>query len=193
MHPENEHDPLSELLSGVELPSVNSMHREAVFLQTCGVLRRRRLLRQCSWIAALASCWAVGVFSTLAWQSVWPPGHVAAQPGDGAIENRAPTPTKQPALPTEPSDPGRLTEEAPTVIARSEIADSLTTFEKMRRAGDRQLNERGNMQGAIGCYRRALDYASDDDLQIVPQRDSWLLISLKEARLENRKHVHKKS
>jgi hypothetical protein len=52
---------------------------------------------------------------------------------------------------------------------------------------------RGNLHGAIGCYRRALDFASDDELQIVPQRDSWLLIPLKEARLETRKHAHEKS
>jgi hypothetical protein len=192
MNPENEHeelDPLTALLSSVALPLPDDRRREAIFQQTRGVLWRRRLARRSAWVAALAACYIVGGLSVLAWQSAQRNTLDAPQAGTNetklpdlpAEEKRPPMPEPAPAEPMEtvdPIEPGSL---------------ALTTFEKLRRAGDRQLNERGNLQGAIGCYRRALDFASDNDLQIASDRDSWLLISLKQARLETRKHDHNES
>jgi hypothetical protein len=190
MAPQDERDPLNDLFSGVVLPPHDPARREAIFAQTRPVLRRRRIVRRCAWGAALAACYAVGALSVLAWQSDRPRDQLAGPP-DGKIEIQNARPTDEPTLPR--PEPGPSSDEGGNMIARSEPAASLSTFEKLRRAGDRQLNERGNLQGAIGCYRRALDFASDDELQIVPQRDSWLLIPLKEARLETRKHAHEKS
>jgi hypothetical protein len=196
MSPGNERDHLSDLLSVVELPGGNPAQREAIYARTCGVLRRRRVMRRCLWIVSLAACYVVGGLSVLAWQSARRENQLAGQPG-GRIDIRNPTPADQPgpSAPVErdPSKSGQSPDAAPAVMTRSEASDFLSTFEKLRRAGDRQLNERGNLQGAIACYRRALDVASDDELKIVPLRDSWLLIPLKEARLETRKHDHKKS
>jgi hypothetical protein len=130
--------------------------------------------------------------SVLAWQSAQRQEPIARQP-DAASEIKKPASPEQPPSQPTPEEPVRLPAAPQNEIAQVEPAASLTTYEKLRRAGDRQLNQRGNLQGAIGCYRRALDFASEDDLQIVPERDSWLLIPLKEARLETRKHVHKES
>ena len=194
MNPENEQDPLSELLSGFEFPPSNPGHREAVFSQTCGVLRRRRLLRRMTRIAAFVACWIFGVFSVLAWQAVQRHQQIAELPADRAIETKSSLPAEKDPAPSDTMiSPPETDRSESDSISRSESSGPLTTFEKMRRAGDRQLNELGNLRGAIGCYRRALDFASDNDLQIVPERDSWLLIPLKEARLESRKHVHKRS
>lgn len=66
-------------------------------------------------------------------------------------------------------------------------------FERLRLAGDRQLRQFGNLGSAVGCYRLALDFATDEELRVVPDRDSWLLISLKEERAEVRKNVPKKA
>jgi hypothetical protein len=197
MSPESEHDRLLELLSGIELLPDNPNQREAIFSQTCGILRRRRMLRRISWLAALSSCYVLGVCTVLAWQAGQHRDRVAVRPGSNAIEIDHSTRTEEPTTPssTAPNLPeaSHSVDLAPTEITQSLPEDDLTTFERMRRAGDRQLNERGNVKGAIGCYRRALEFASDDDLQIVPERDSWLLIPLKKSRMETRKHVYKKS
>jgi hypothetical protein len=202
MNQQSEDDRLSELLGHVSLPVSDPREREAIFAQTLGVLRRRRWKRYSVWVAALASCYAIGVLSCLAWQSARQHSQLAAQSNavrekeDSASSSKAGRlPDSIPVSP-KPSrrQPASFQDEPTRPVAQTEpAAVALTTFEKLRRAGDRQLNDRGNLQGAIGCYRRALDFASDDDLQIVPERDSWLLIPLKEARLEIRKHVHKKS
>jgi hypothetical protein len=189
MTPHDERDPLAELLSGVAIPPGDPVRREAIFAQTRGVLWRRRMVRRGTWVATLTACYVVGALSVLAWQSARPQDRLAGQPSD--VQREAPeAPPENVQPPAEEPTPDKL---QPALAQAPVPEDSLTTFEKLRRAGDRQLNERGNLQGAIGCYRRALDFASDDDLQIVPERDSWLLIPLKEARLETRKHVHKKS
>ena len=197
MTPHDELDPLADLLSNVSLPPTDPVLREAIFAQTRGVLRRRRWMRRGTWAAAFTACYAIGVISGLAWQPARANNQLAVQPRGEVETDRPPSaekpelaPDSSPALP----EPPHSQDGTQNTIARVEPSDpSLTTFEKLRRAGDRQLNGRGNLQGAIGCYRRALDYASDDELQIVPERDSWLLIPLKEARLETRKNDHKKS
>lgn len=187
MIPDDEPDSLSDLFRGLELPPSDAGRREAIFARTRGVLQRRRVLRRCAKVAVLATCYVAGGLSVVAWQSMESPDRIVGQPAR-VIEEQGPTPAQEP---TGPSDPNSADEPSAT-IARSEPAASLTNFEKLRRAGDRQLNERGNLQAAMRCYRRALEYASDDDLQIVPDRDTWLLIPLKEARMETRKHVRKK-
>jgi hypothetical protein len=50
-----------------------------------------------------------------------------------------------------------------------------------RRAGDGFL-DRGDVQGALRCYRRALDGGTAADLAIEAEKDSWLLMSLKMSR-----------
>ena len=202
MTPHDELDPLADLLSNVSLPPPDPVLREAIFAQTRGVLRRRRWVRRGTWAAAFAACYAIGVLSGLAWQPARANNQLAVEPREevetdrpASAEKSGLAPDSSPALPEPPRQEPTYSQDVPqNNIAQSEPSDpSLTTFEKLRRAGDRQLNGRGNLQGAIGCYRRALDCASDDELQIVPERDSWLLIPLKEARLETRKHDHKKS
>ena len=192
MTPHDEQDSLAVLFGNVVLPPVDDLRREAIFVQTRGVLWRRRLLRRSAWVVALATCYVVGALSVLAWQSAVPRDSLAGQP-EAPAEIKSPHSPEQPQPSPTREEPTRLPDEPQQAIAQVEPAETLTTFEKLRRAGDRQLNQRGNLQGAIGCYRRALDFASDVDLQIVPERDSWLLIPLKEARLETRKHAHKKS
>jgi hypothetical protein len=190
MAPHDEHDSLAELLGSVALPPVDDLLREAIFQQTRGVLWRRRFVRRSAWVVALAACYVVGALSVLAWQSAQRSPFDMPQAGTNEKKTPdLPVPEKQTPTP----EPTPLPDEPEKAVAPVEPTPALTTFEKLRRAGDRQLNVRGNLQGAIGCYRRALDYASDADLQIASDRDSWLLISLKQARLETRKHVHKKS
>lgn len=185
-----EKDPLADLLHGVTLAPADNTRREEIFARTRGVLQRRRVMRRAARVAALATCYMIGALSVLGWQAI---RHQSQPTERQTVADAGPRGTTEKASET-PSAPSQTppTEEMAKTVTPSIPAESLTTFEKLRRAGDRQLNEKGNLQGAIGCYRRALDFASDDELRIVPERDSWLLIPLKEVRLETRKHAQKK-
>jgi hypothetical protein len=55
--------------------------------------------------------------------------------------------------------------------------------ELFRLAGDRYLSEENDLASAVRCYKHALDYASPEDRKVSPN-DNWLLMSLKNARLE---------
>ena len=181
---------LAELFREVEFPSAAPDQRGQIFAVTQNVLQYRRRLRKCYWVASLAGCFLFGMASVLGWQSVFPPTSLVVQ-ADHQREFAEPSASEGSDLKREMPQTDSSADDARTTVAPVPSL-TLSTYEKLRRAGDLQLNQRGNLEGAIGCYRRALDSASDEDLQIEPERDSWLLMSLKEGRLEIRKHIEKK-
>lgn len=204
MFDQQEHDPLRELLGRIDLPSEDPSRREAIFAGTRGVLRTRRIVRRAYWGMGFVGCYLLGAFSVIGWQAVNSERGVVirSEPVAEQAQERTPTQELEPASdvvadPVSESSmeagPLTATEAGPPQIETPQPTEVLTTFEKLRRAGDRQLNERGNLRGAILCYRRALEFAVDEELAVVPDRDSWLLISLKESHSQERKHVHKKS
>jgi hypothetical protein len=56
-------------------------------------------------------------------------------------------------------------------------------------AGDRYLNEAGDPEAALRCYRRALDAASDEQTRFSPD-DNWLVMALKNAREKEARHAN---
>jgi hypothetical protein len=50
-----------------------------------------------------------------------------------------------------------------------------------RKAGDRYLEDNGDVESAVRCYRTALDLGTSEDARVSPT-DSWLLVSLKVAK-----------
>jgi hypothetical protein len=57
----------------------------------------------------------------------------------------------------------------------------LTPYDRLRRAGDQQLEEYADIPGATRSYQKALQIASSDQRKIAPDRDSWLLMALKHS------------
>jgi hypothetical protein len=47
--------------------------------------------------------------------------------------------------------------------------------------GDRQLEEYADIPSAARSYKKALQIASSDQHRIAPDRDTWLLMSLKQS------------
>src|SRR5262249_49084327 len=64
--------------------------------------------------------------------------------------------------------------------------------ELFRRAGDLYLGQENDLESAVRCYKNALNAGSEKDLEIGPQ-DTWLLISLKNARREEKRHANNDS
>jgi len=215
----SEHDEFPELFTVLEcLPPANLDRSEAIFAQTRIVLTRRRWFRRVRLVATLTGCYLVGVCSGWVLKpapvelsgvqetegqtqvvqvkqlAVSPDSRKSSvKPGVTQAISSAGDKTKSPS----PSN-AIIQDEAVSIKkgkpVNSDVAGTpprTSPFESLRRAGDRQLLERGDFRRAIEFYQRALSHASEDELRVEIHRDSWLLISLKQSHIEELKHVRK--
>lgn len=89
--------------------------------------------------------------------------------------------------PANPQDMRRLTPAEVELEAERTLAKDESS-RLFREAGDRYLNEEQNHEAALRCYRNFLDEAGEADLPVADS-DTWLLTSLKNARLREIKNV----
>lgn len=61
-------------------------------------------------------------------------------------------------------------------------------FEQLRRISDLYLYQHGDVTTAIRYYRKALDAATAEELAVAMDKDSWLLIALKQELLREREY-----
>jgi hypothetical protein len=88
-----------------------------------------------------------------------------------------------------PGPPAAVAEAGTPAALEERAFDSVDERSALyRRAGDRYAAEHGDWESALRCYRNSLDLAAEKDLEIGPG-DNWLLMALKEARKQEKKHV----
>jgi hypothetical protein len=152
---------------------------ESLDARTLPVVRRRRVVRRAGFVAALAACFAAGAFTM---RLLTPTVEPEVQVVERFIEREAvPSPTPR-------SDPAVLQQATSALVLEWQAVENPERrAELFRRAGDRYLNDENDMESAVRCYKKALNAATAEDLQINPQ-DTWLLISLKNARQEEHRH-----
>ena len=156
--------------------------REAVLAQTTRVIRRRRWVRRGAIGTALVLCYVAGLGTMRVWTGVSPPTGPAPI---AAAEESGPITPKVAAEPVAPKAVGKQ-------IASNRTRPRKSRFEIICEIGDRYLYRDADTEAAIRGYRRALRVATPEELKICPQRDSWLLMALKqelkgkERRDENR-------
>ncbi len=171
--------PVDDFLRHDPAPGANAELRQALLGRTTQVLRRRRWLRRARFAGALAACYLAGVltmrFATLA---PVPP---------------RPETAEQPPKVTLPDAPVLV--EAPAAESETALALEWRAFEASDRraelyrlAGDRYLEQHGDLQSALRCYRQALDAGTHESLMISTS-DNWLLMALKEARQKEKGHA----
>ncbi len=169
-------DPLAEILGRPSSPASDAL-RERLLHQTVRVVRWRRRCRRAAYAVALAACYVAGILTMrLAKPS-------EATPPVPEIADRTPPPEQSPA----PSPPAPPRAAVAAVTARDLEWQAVEATERraelFRLAGDRYLSEENDLASAVRCYKHALDYASPEDRKVSPN-DNWLLMSLKNARLE---------
>ena len=176
------HAPDPELLRALGRPcGDNGPLRQAILQQTSCVIRRRRRLRSAALAVALLGCYLTGAATTYIWTAgPGSPQQLAAQPAPAP----APTPDVN-VVQQQDTHPAR--QPATAKLARAD-RPKRSRFEILCRASDRQLYVRKDVVKAIRFGNRALDVATPEELAISPDRDSWLLIALKQERIrkENR-------
>lgn len=144
--------------------------REATWVRTRGVLRRRRWLRQAWRGAAGLACFTAGALA--AWAVI-----IGRSDQRVTVEVAHREPEVRPAA----ADPH--IGDSPRSLERwAAMADKDKQPAMYRRAGDGYL-ERGDEVAALRCYHRALSNSKPADLVVRPEQDSWMLMSLKFARL----------
>jgi hypothetical protein len=172
-------DDLSELLSdaGASRGDIvaDGTLRDTVLARTTRVLRTRSRMKRIGAIAALAGCYLAGVLTMSVWRaSAGQLPRDSASSGDLAAQVQ-PKSESQPTRPLiRPEDDGVITgASAQTTVAK------LSPYDRLRRTGDRQLENENDIAAAARTYRRALKLASPIERDIIPDKDTWLLMAMK--------------
>jgi len=178
-------NPIDDFLSAEFLPNSAEPLREELLQRTTGLLRRRRRLRRLALAAALAACYAAGILTVQ-----------LLAPRSEAVEKHE---VVQHLPETEKPKPDSESAPLPAAVVRNEDDSALTALDLewkaldsserrpdlFRKAGDRYLEE-SDIPSALRCYRSALDFGTEKDWQIATE-DNWLFMSLKEAKLKEKR------
>jgi hypothetical protein len=183
-----EQDPVEHLLTPVFASDERTPLRQALLVETIRRLRRRQRIKQFVHGAALLVCYLAG----LGTMRLAIPGNARNQTDNHSqsadySQARAFTGNPQvltPAVPPVDQDP----EVPANVLERIASVSEDKQSDLYRLAADRYLEEDNNVQAALRCYGRSLDTAKREDLAI-SEKDNWLLMELKKARLEGKSHA----
>jgi hypothetical protein len=161
-----ENDPLEDLLRPQAARPAPDF-RQTVLRVSLAVLRRRVWAARLATVTALAACFVAGALTLYLWHP--PQDKPDAPPG---FSGGASTSQDQPVA----------------ALEDRAIQSAEQRTELFRQAGQRYLHEQNDVQAALRCYGHSLDSGSEKDL-VVNAKDDWLLIALKHARQEEKRHV----
>lgn len=163
-------DLLESVLPSARSTSASRELREAVLSQTTRTIRIRRRVRRASVAATLVACYLGGMATMWLWPATNARNQSAAEFAQGG-ESASGTPARKMIR---PEDDQVADSDAPTPAR-------LTPYERLRRTGDQQLQAQDDMLAAVRTYKRALQVASSEQRSIDPDRDTWLLMALKQS------------
>jgi hypothetical protein len=167
------HDPLVDVLGG-NLPLEHDALRQSIWRQTTSVLRRRRLIRRAGVLCLLAGCYAAGLLTMSALKPAQQGVQVVVY---HTVEREVPSVSPSPAP-----------VESAVALEWRAFDSTERRAELYERAGDLYLAQLNDVASAARCYRQSLDATPTNELVVSPD-DSWLLTSIKEARLKERNHA----
>ena len=176
MTPSDFSDELFESMTstGGQTPASREL-RDAVLSQTTRTIRNRRRMRR----AGLAAH---------SWRAIWAElqrsrcGRTIVRWTDSQLDPPSDRPRMANVSPN--GNVRRLVRPEDDQIADGSVtpaAARLTPYERLCRTGDQQLEKHDDIQAAIRSYKKALQLASADQRSIAPDRDTWLLMALKQS------------
>ncbi|HIJ74470.1 MAG TPA: hypothetical protein HPP83_10260 [Candidatus Hydrogenedentes bacterium] len=171
---------LDELPRGVFAPG---NLRERVLRRTCATVRARPRRRRAIALAGAALAYVAGLATMhLAVRESEPTVPILAQGTPVAIPSGLePQPSKPADVELVPAD---LLIDPKAFAGRVATAPLDERMQLLERAGDRHLIERGDVQAALYYYRQLLDLLPATRQTELNPNDSWLLFSLKQARIK---------
>lgn len=175
-----EPDPLDGLLAPPSSPE-NEALWQTVYVRTRRVLRRRYLIRQFAYAAAVAASFALGLLAM--WMTLPARSASKGTPPPAEIATKEENPPEE-----APGVRGELVK-MPALEGEWKAFDSAEhRGELYRQAGDRYMAEESDPQSALRCYANALDGGTKQDLTISTD-DNWLLMAIKDARQKESDHA----
>jgi hypothetical protein len=165
MYDETDFDPLDDLLAA-ETDISPAPLRQTVFASTRKVLRHRRAMRRVRTITALAACYLAGMVTMNYWR---PAVETSTQPERKVIASL---------------------EEDLALLAAAGVKSNIpkTKYERLRAEADRAWDQSRDMESALQIYARALKFATPEELKINPDKDNFILATLKEAQFAENDH-----
>lgn len=174
------------LLDSLELPreawqspEIPAGLKDSLLARTTAGVRSRMRRRRAIFVGGLVAAYAAGLATALSLAGRAP--EIPAGTLISSVEPQEPTP-----LAAEPP----LDEVTPALLGDPEGFTLLlvkSPAEKQARllksAGDKYLNDYGDIQLALNCYRRLLALQGTENEETADSSDTWLLRSLKQARV----------
>lgn len=171
MTPDKFSDELLELmmLPDGEQPSSEQLC-DVVLHRTTAAIRTRRRWRRAVFPAMLIACYLSGVATIRLWPTAppQPTSAIAFAQNENSVGKSARRQAIQP-------------EDDQVVGGTRTWQRQFTPYERLRRSGDRQLNEQDGVLAATRTYKKALQLATMEQRSIDPDQDSWLLMALKQS------------
>ncbi len=181
-HPHPQPDPLETWLAGQPALTPSGALEQAVLRRTQSVLRRRRWLRRTAYAAALAACYAAGLLTMKVLHSPQPAVPTVIVRTDPEPQPPAAVPQKDVA----PSKPPSAAPVSPLALEWQAVDSREKRPDLYRQAGDRYLQEDGDIQSAVRCYRNMLN-AAPEEAATISVDDNWLLMALKDAQQKEKR------
>ena len=158
-------------------PQAGREFREALLERTCAAVRSRPRRRRLLVAGSVCLAYMAGIATV----TLWARGPTQA-PETDITQIAAQTET----LADTPDEPESLLARVPEVSRSEQIR-------LLARAGDLYLAQRDDVERALYCYRQVLELTPSSQLLAVDQGDSWLLASLKLARIQETTHENQRS
>ena len=185
-HDESEGEAIERFLGSTFPPTPDQEFRRRLLSQTTALLRRRRRLTRLSLIVALAGFYlaGLGTMRLLTGERLARPVEVAtpvSSPAARAVPETSDVPAASRIEQDDSPVPAAVLEQWATIAAPEYRRDMY------RRAGDRYLEFNRDVESALRCYARSLEYSSEADLATSVEKDNWLLMALKQSRQKETK------
>jgi len=190
-------DSLAEGLEGLPpsafgCPEAPPELREAILRRTRAAVRRRPRRRRLLATVAVAAAYSAGLGTAVLWSgaATGPVPFVTAEPAsDVAPAATSLAPVRELTATDAASAPADERPASPrALLARVPDAAPAEQVRLLTRAGDRYLTDYGDVQRALDCYRQVLELTPRSQPAALGSGDTWLLTSLKLARLSPQTH-----
>lgn len=167
-------DPLGDLAARSQPSERDTALCRIVFARTTQVLRRRRATRRFGLALLCVGCYLAGAISVRLTS-------VAGIADERHVAHTTPqhSPNVTSSLPLEDSSQSSSSQAQPPE----------DTYQAFCDAGGHAWRETGDLPTAIRWYAKALEVASPKELAISVANDDWILMSLKEARSQERRNA----
>ncbi|MFO7973650.1 MAG: hypothetical protein R6V12_03345 [Candidatus Hydrogenedentota bacterium] len=166
------------------LPLAPEGFREDVLARTCAAVRGRCRKRRTLLVGAVTAAYAAGIVTAFVVPGGFPESASVVPVLTEAVQEDA-SPVTIREEPTTRSEVLRDPEQFALLLVRSPREKQV---ELLKAAGDRYLNEYGDVELALNYYRRLLSLEPSGEDAEPTLDDTWLLRSLKQARLQEEHH-----